>query len=620
VLKKTLSVKKKVVSFAVILAGIIGILCAIIITPEFAAKYISSDYHLEIKTIELLQSYRLLSSITGCFLLLMSFLIYRFPERYIVFPYILAQRTLLLIIIVYLLLFGYNTLTRTHDFGYHDGMNYVDVARNIATGRGIVQSALGFNQRLFSIDDQIPMPLTVQPPLYPLLIALFSLIGISYAKAGLLISIICYGLILLMIYRISFEIYDVRAALLSVVFLLLYAPLYKVSKTTLSEPTSIVLLLITLWLLIKICSSGTYRAWFPAGAGLTTGLAFSARYAMLPLLPLGILFVALESRRKLRDLSLYIGGFIIPAGLVLIRNFLVSGEFFSTRNPSTIGFKDNVFQAFKAIAGEYSNILNPNVQIFIICIALLILCILIAKKHKLLDTIKSVFVRKERYLLTIWALGYLTFFVLVGTRVFLSPINWRMIMPVKVIIVILFSALIIKTIEIKTQYLICMALIIALFMVNNEVLIAVKKPVFDRDKFVANSGRLSWIEQHTTRRDLIIGDGAVDIAFYLNRPALISFSPYPEAVVPEYKRIIGFCNKHCNEYENIYIVVSNPEYLLSHVYDMEESGPNDQEKKLERFYGSFISDLIYGKLQKYPAVSFLDRLSDTYIFKINCQP
>src|SRR5262245_41238413 len=89
-------------------------------------------------------------------------------------------------IIVYLFLFGVNSLSRLRKFS-PDSMNYVDVAKNFVAGRGLVQSTLGFNVPRFSIDDTSPTPLISQPPVYPLLIGLFSCLGVSCANAALLI-------------------------------------------------------------------------------------------------------------------------------------------------------------------------------------------------------------------------------------------------------------------------------------------------------------------------------------------------------------------------------------------------------------------------------------------------
>jgi len=94
-------------------------------------------------------------------------------------------------ILFYLGLFGYNSLTRTRNFS-EDSMNYIDVARNIERGSGITQSTLGFNQPRFLSDSEFPVPLTAQPPIYPLFIALTSQTGISPENMSLIISFVSY--------------------------------------------------------------------------------------------------------------------------------------------------------------------------------------------------------------------------------------------------------------------------------------------------------------------------------------------------------------------------------------------------------------------------------------------
>ena len=77
-------------------------------------------------------------------------------------------------------------------------MNYVDVALQISSGKGIVQSTLGFNEPyLFQAGSRIPTPLVSQPPLYPLLIALLSRTGLSPVDAALVIPVLAYGTVLL---------------------------------------------------------------------------------------------------------------------------------------------------------------------------------------------------------------------------------------------------------------------------------------------------------------------------------------------------------------------------------------------------------------------------------------
>ena len=115
----------------------------------------------------------------------------------------------------YIVLFVFNSLTRTRYFS-NDSMNYVDVARNISAGRGIVQSTLGFNQPyLFEETSRIPNPMTSQSPLYPILIALLSLFGIPHADSALLISGLALGGVIFMAYLLGRDLYDEPGFMLS---------------------------------------------------------------------------------------------------------------------------------------------------------------------------------------------------------------------------------------------------------------------------------------------------------------------------------------------------------------------------------------------------------------------
>ena len=125
-------------------------------------------------------------------------------------------------ILLYLVIFGYKSITRVDGFYDPDAMNFVDVARNLATGHGFAQSTLGFNQPRFSVDDTVPVPFTTQAPLYPLLIAFVHWTGIPFDESAVLISAICFGLVLVLAYRICLELYDDRTAILAVILLLLF--------------------------------------------------------------------------------------------------------------------------------------------------------------------------------------------------------------------------------------------------------------------------------------------------------------------------------------------------------------------------------------------------------------
>lgn len=525
------------------------------------------------------------------------------PHKYLVSLPVVSAKALSMALVVYLMLFGYNVLTRNHDFRDPDTMNFVDVARNIVAGRGIAQSTVGFNQPHFSVDEQIPMPLTSQPPLYPLLIALFSRLGAPYAETGLLISIACYALILFLAYQLSLKLYEKRVALLAVSFLLLYAPLYSVARTTYSEPVGMTFVLLSLWMCSQVGRTATSRARVPAVAGLATGLAFASRYALLPLSAVGVAFILLESRRKLRDVTLFAMGFAAPAAFVWAHNLIVSGAIMPTPNPSTRGFRHNVRNMVTTISGEYTDFLPREIQAWALGLSLLALGAVIIVQHRGLAVLQAVFIQKRRYLLILWTVGYLAFLILQRTRTHFDPINWRLTISAGVVLVVLYAALLVKTTEIKIEHLRVFALAIVLLMIGREVWITVGTPSKGPVQYTASSERLNWVAQHTGAEDLVMGDNTVDIAFYLSRPVVLSFSPYPYTDYPEYGKVMAICHKYRNEYAHFYLVLRNRytrevDWLVA--------------------YGSFITDIVFGRLDDYPGIIFRRRLSDGYVYEVEC--
>ena len=96
----------------------------------------------------------------------------------------------------------------------------------------------------------------------------------------------------------------------------------------------------------------------------------------------------------------------------------------------------------------------------------------------------------------------------------------------------------------------------------------------------------------------------VDIPFYLGRPAAVSFSPYPFTDYPEYEGIIAFVQNHCKSYRRFYLV--------------RRANPTWDRDEWQRAYGSFIADLMVGRVQDYPGIVVEGHLSDADVFQIVC--
>ena len=117
----------------------------------------------------------------------------------------------------------------------------------------------------------------------------------------------------------------------------------------------------------------------------------------------------------------------------------------------------------------------------------------------------------------------------------------------------------------------------------------------------ARSERLTWIEQHITQNDLIIGTDVVDIVFYLGRPAAVSFSERPYTQYLQYEKLVSYVRRNCANYDHLYLVLRDHTWL---------------EGELGYRFGGFISDLLAGTLDAYPEILFLTRLDEGPVFQI----
>jgi hypothetical protein len=523
-------------------------------------------------------------------------------------------------IVIYGSLIAINSITRVRDFS-PDSMNYVDVARNISSGKGIVQSTLGFNQPfLFQSGDTIPTPFTSQPPLYPVLIAFLGFFGLMHANAALIIPVLAYGAILAIAYRLSRDIYDRQTAIITVSFLLFYAPLMLVIRRAWSESLSIVFVLISFWLLLRrnYHSGNRIKAVLSLGAGLAAGLAFSTRYAMIPILLAGVLFYLIEFIRDPlyyrvtgRDFVLYVSGIMIPAGLVLGHNLLTSGRFLPGTLPSDKGFWTNLLFTAKAVFGNYYSNRGGMVQPLIAGILLLILlCIsvIVLRKQRRLSQLLDVFVNKESYLLSVWSFLYLLFLTYQRTVSYFDAIGPRLIAPAGITLLILGAALLTKVIEplkVRNNFLLMLLALSVVVACGNEVRVLLTEPVVSTEQRIENSERLKWIAGRAAQNILIIGDDTMDIPFYFAGKPAVSFSAYPYTLHLQYDDLMAFSNRNCREYQDIFLI-------------LRKLSTNDHDRAEYR-YGEFISNLLDGNVSKYSEISQVASLSEATIYRVLCK-
>ena len=530
-------------------------------------------------------------------------------------PELLIRWVVVAGIVSYLLIFSYNSLARTRQFSA-DSMNYVDVARNIASGRGIVQSTLGYNQPfLFNADSQIPTPLVSQPPLYPILIALSSKLGLTCSDAALVIPAVAYGGILLLGYFLSRDLFGEPTALLALASLLMYAPLSYVSRFAWSESVGILFLFICLLFLVKARqfdkshSSGIISLC----AGLAAGLAFSTRYAMAPLFVVGPLLLAIEfpdNKTRLRVFLPYLLGASLPTLLVLYHNLASTGQIMPLALASDRPFQTNLQDAFFSTFGDYLWEGDAKTHYMQAALALSVggFCVIALAIQRRTRDLLTVFVRNRRYLLVFWLFGYSILIVYQRTISHFDIITNRIMVPAGVVLIMLGIELVVAAIGPgmpRTRVLYGIVILTIIAACAREMKLTINQPVTNAARQVAQSDRLSWVAQHTTDHDLIVGDDTMDIPFYFERQAAVSVSPYPHTIHLTSPLLTDFTSHNCSRYQNIYLILRSPD------------SPNYDAQLYE--FGQFITDIRLGDTANYPDILPIALLKDARVFQLSCR-
>jgi 4-amino-4-deoxy-L-arabinose transferase-like glycosyltransferase len=483
-------------------------------------------------------------------------------------------------------------------------MNYVDVARNISEGRGIKQSSLGFNQKQFSIEQDIPVPFVSQPPLYPITIAVISFFGISHSDGALLVSVISYALLLGIVFLLTKALFDKYVALLSVGLLLFYYPLRLVASYACSEPLGLVFVFGSFLVLIHACdASEKSRRWgWTWLSGLLAGLAFSCRYALISTVLTGIVFTVLTFRNRVKkNLLDYILGFLVPFLAVVGHNFLVSGFIVQQPNPSESGLRRNLADAFWSLFGKTLHLFDHKVEAGLLFSLIFVMALILLIRKKLTSEIKSVLFSGKRIILILWPCLYLSLLIIQRTRFHFDPITPRFMVFVGVPMVVVLCAFVSSVVRWKPLWVILGTVLISVFAFGKELTATIRTPDYDLRQVIRGSERLNWVNENTAAKDLIIGDDAVDIVFYLNRPAVISFSPYPYTDYVDYDRITGYAQKHRDRYSRFFVV-------LRKRFRTQET--------IQKRYGPFVSDLFLKRIDTYPGLNLIEELNNGLVYEI----
>ena len=500
---------------------------------------------------------------------------------------------LLTVVAAYLALFTAHSVTRMRNFS-PDSMNYVSVARNVSRGLGLSQPALGFNQPRWPVDAALPAPFTSQPPLYPLTVAALGALLPSHADAALLVAALCYAGVLAVGTALAAQLYGRAAGLLALTLLLLHRPLYYVAGFAWSEPLGILLVLLSLLLALRAQRRPDGSAWFWLASGLCAGLAFATRYLLLAAV-VSSRALLLRNRRSLRPLLAYAAGIAVPVLLVMGRNLALTGTLMGSRpNPSLLGLDENLAAAFRNVFGSFFGDMPEGPATLLLVAVVTLGLALLVRRRELAGGLRQ----PGTWLLGAWSCAYLA--LLIGQRslIHFDAIGPRLVAPATVTLVLLLAGLTARAFRVRPGLALGIALVVAAGCLARQVRFASGPTVTDAARIEA-SPRLLWVERNTTAADLIIGDDTMDIPFYLDRPLVVSFSPYPYTDHPTYEHLAAFARGR--GYQKAFLVLRDRYF-------------SDGDWRWH--YGDFIADLVAGRTDAYPGVRELARLQDGYVFEM----
>jgi 4-amino-4-deoxy-L-arabinose transferase-like glycosyltransferase len=500
---------------------------------------------------------------------------------------------------LWLLALGAFSLTRYRHFSA-DSRNYVNVARNVLAGRGLVQDTAGFGESRFPTKARLPQPFGVHAPLYPLAIAALAALGLTAEDAALLLPVVCAGLTLLAASLLVGRLYDARAALLCAGLLVASFPLAFLATSAWSELLATSALFASLLALL-------WRAEPPGPrlillAGLLAGLAFASRYPLVVALPLGALALVGRGgwRPYLGRLALYGAGFTAVAGPIVLRNLLVIGSLSgATRGPSDVAFAVNLKVARRVLLAQWAA--GPEGGRFVEVLTLLLFGAAATGLTRRGEA-RSWLLERRRFVLWAWPLGYAAYMVLQRSVMHFDFLDARLLGPAQLFVPCLVALALRALVPAAAPLLAAGVVTIALIRGGLLADRIRSTPPAQAPRPGQTSERLRFVKKRTTPRDLLIVMRGTDLAFLLDRPS-VYFTRRPEMSPVTREDLRALLADACPRYERVFLVFNKY---------------RGHEASWRRGYGDLVTDLALGRLEPYPEVEEAIPLADGTVFRLRC--
>ncbi len=545
-----------------------------------------------------------------------------------------APALLTLAALAYCGLFAANSLIRVRTFTA-DSMNYVDVARRIAAGDGLVQSTGGFNQPFYlSGDLDLPAAFTAQPPGYPLAIAFVSRFGMDAADAALVVSALAYAAILALVYLLGKRIGGSAAGVIALGAALLFVPLIHLGRTALSECLAVAVVLTFFllldWLLERrradVSGASAQRgrpSWrglrLPFTLGLLTGVAFGIRYSLwaLPLIGAAALWFTGAARRGARRASgqgysvvVLAVGALLPMAWLLGRNQAVGGHLLPPAMSAATTLPESLNHATTAVLGGWrSTALGnwPDAALLAVVLGVLVAFAIRAARDP--GRSRAPVSSHLPLIVCLWAGLYLVALVWRSTQANFDPIGVRLALPATVPLIPVFGALLAGALPRERRFAWLPAAILVLCAGGAFVReVTLWSSGRDARTIEFRSERQQWLRDHTGPGDLVIGGGTMDVPFLFPGRFAISYAGLPYTEVLTYPDLERIADRHCPDFDRLLLVV-RPTVQL---------GGTRSDEDPSNWLGPLIADARAGRHEPYPLLEPVAALNEARIYNITC--
>jgi len=409
-----------------------------------------------------------------------------------------------------------------------DAFQYLDVAANLAEGRGLVQSVPGYNSPRFPLEPRWPQPFTSQPPLYPWLASCAIRLGLAPAPALAALAALGLALTWLAGAWLAAALWGGTAATLVLAGLALGAASPVFTARLWSDPLAIGLAMLTLASLLRAARAHASAWRWAALAGACAGSACLTRYVFGLLIPFGAMWLLFARRGpdRMRAALAHAAAGLALVLPVLVRNQAITGGWFGEpRNASTQDLAGILTHLLKMTWGRVPG--GAQVALAAVSVALALLSLATAERRaRLRETVAA-----GAGLVPLWTLAYVLAIVAVRLLVHFDDLGVRLLLPALTAAMLFAAGLAVRLLPVP-RVAVNTAVALVLLAASGVVSLRVRATPAPPSASGPRSEFMNWLARESSTSAVLIAEDGVDLAWALRHEAgparrFVSFSPAP---------------------------------------------------------------------------------------------